>query len=311
MLTYLGPWKSLRPPPTEGVMWSERFKERWLDVENDGYINDNACWLLKEANRFEDMVWLVLQPKWTVKQLQSSGHFQISSDINIVMEYMKATMETNGNDKKIEMLMLLDEAAQRAANAVRVSKWNGAAWFQLYGRLIEHSEHSPDMDEFIVQIEADAPRPWLRPLLGCLPPAGGRPKDTLHVGGELLFHTIVGEEVVYGYRKENGSCFTSRYSTAEGEVQSEDMFWDGFCSETAKVECASFCSRKGIVVRGMSDGRVLEWDWRQKVSQKLDVEKSRQSHSHHWIQSLFCSFKHLVRSLFCSFQHAVNRRKHN
>lgn len=54
-------------------MRSERFKEGLVGTEDERYINDKKCWLL-EVDKFCEATWPVMEPKWILKQLESSSY---------------------------------------------------------------------------------------------------------------------------------------------------------------------------------------------------------------------------------------------
>lgn len=69
-------------------------------------------------------------------------------------------------------------------------------WTQLFGRLLYHETRNEWANNFLQRIEQTAPRPWLRPQIGCFAPAGDALKYVINCGQDLIPQQQVGDTLI-------------------------------------------------------------------------------------------------------------------
>lgn len=164
------------------------FRNWWLGVCDDEYIFEHITWLLVGACRYQDVLWLLNRPAWVVKQLRANGPLQVREDINNGTRCVQFIDGLKEGQKEVVLhwLTMLMSAVALSANAVTKHGWEGMAWMQLFGRLQYYDGKDEIITGFLRELEQNAPKPWLKPKEGCLPPAGESMKYCFNIGEDLI-----------------------------------------------------------------------------------------------------------------------------
>lgn len=59
---------------------------------------------------------------------------------------------------------------QLSAKRVRESEWDGTHCFEIYVQVVHLKEKNEYLRGLVEELKDKAPRPWLKPSAGCLPP---------------------------------------------------------------------------------------------------------------------------------------------
>lgn len=259
---------------------------RWLTVHDDGYILANISWLLRLSERREELVWLMLRPRWIIRQFNANGALQVHKDIQLCLELINEQFASDIDRSECLIhypalsLKWIGDAVRLSASVCRRSNWAGMLPFQLYGRLDHVGRANGLILRFLEEIVSECtPRPWLKPCLGFLPCVNGPLKHSFEVNGDILCMTVHEnsvtvlsvsrgskmQQVVYqqefhvvnGYSKRGKVVWTSEPNIGNpteplAPICRNSLRFNGL----VRVNCAAVSADGTLSVLGMNDGSI-------------------------------------------------------
>ena len=149
----------------------------------DEYLLKNICRHMYWSNiKSTEVIVLVTRPQWIFVQLKENGILQYERDVSFALQQVEwlnnhnvtdsvrvganANTERQGHKVTKEDIKLIRDAARLSVSYI--SKNPDEIWFQLYDRLLQPNISSPYLKNYLVDLEKDSPRPWIKPLSGCL-----------------------------------------------------------------------------------------------------------------------------------------------
>lgn len=190
------------------VSWEEGEKDRhrdwWrVDEKRDLYVYQNLLRHLVKGNVLLEASALLLDPRWTVKQIRVGGIRQVVVDYSLTREALQRRdngMEEDDEKKRKQLhtakvLELIKESVTLASSFVLSNERE--VWFQLYGRLIGSIEIT-EIREYLGKIREYAEKPWIRCRTSFMSQAGH---------GVVRSWRLTGDLVCAGFG-QNGSVIT-------------------------------------------------------------------------------------------------------
>lgn len=236
----------------------ERFREWWMQVEDDGYIFKNICWLLKHGKFTETLLQLMFDPEWIIRQLGTNGHRQVVEDVQLTKNFLPGSLTVDEKGQVEEFLTVLQRAVQMSWKETHESNWVGAGSFHLYGRMVHLVDRNKYVQRFLKRVESAAPRPWLRPSAGCLLPAGDALRHVVHVKGSVLSFMQVAETLNVCY-KDARCVLVKRHNLDHGTESDAKLVLEAVEEGQVNkvVRCARFSSCGEQLALGMQNGDIL------------------------------------------------------
>lgn len=245
-------------------------KVPWWNIKDDGYLHDNLCRILKEAGEFEELLWLLQSVQWIVIRLQHMGLHAVELDLEIGKDIARRDEFVN-----VDVMRFFDivrMACRRSYGAVMNNPCE--AWFQLYGRMLEHTESSTVTQSFVLDVKKYAPRPWIEPSIGMFQEAGGALLETIELKNSkkilsispgtheeglmrILWRSTDGAEQVTEYDSVNGTKKTYRLGL-DIMNDSETIIVNDQLSR--ECTCGAFSETSKVLVTVHGNGKVRVWD---------------------------------------------------
>ncbi|PXF45022.1 Vegetative incompatibility protein HET-E-1 [Gracilariopsis chorda] len=244
---------------TPRLRWGDTSFE-WWETEDDGYIHDNVCRLLRNAEHVGQLMWLLSKPQWIAKRFVKNGIYAVEQDLKHGIALAENSNYGYANHK--EHLDMVGRAA-RMSNAT-VATNPREVWFQLHGRLLLHATKCEQTKKFVEEIEQCAPRPWVKGSLGILQ-APGAAEEIIKLPVCASSITVEDDETWISWRFEydDKRMGVSKHTRASGVcehhplvMKEEDKRWllDVHCKAFAKMgDRRSFVTAHG-------NGRIVTWN---------------------------------------------------
>lgn len=73
---------------------------KWWTITHDGYIQENICYLLHQAGRFDELLWLLSQPQWIMFRLLNGFVLEVEGDLKegiSALEKLGTSFEQRGH----------------------------------------------------------------------------------------------------------------------------------------------------------------------------------------------------------------------
>lgn len=243
-----------------------------MDEKKEMYVYENLVRHLVGGDMLNEATYLVLDPRWTVKQIKTGGVRHAARDYENVMGALRK------RDLKLDAEYKTDQSSVSKAlaiikNAVTLStsqllRNEQEVWFQLYGRLIGSNEYDM-IREYLEKVRKHAQKPWVR----CgdnwfLQQAGGGVKRGWNTNGKVCCACFRGDgSMTAVVQCQNGDGWTCNIWTFE-----EDDEWKG--SIIWSFECEAEIER-GVLRK---DGNMVILFKKNGVVMILDVGR-RMTHS--------------------------------
>eukprot|EP00178_Gracilaria_changii_P002091 TRINITY_DN130_c1_g1_i3.p1 TRINITY_DN130_c1_g1~~TRINITY_DN130_c1_g1_i3.p1 ORF type:complete len:1378 (+),score=218.26 TRINITY_DN130_c1_g1_i3:2452-6585(+) len=220
----------------------EACREWWnVNEEQDLYIYHNVLRHLIAGDMVMEAVQLVLDPRWTVKQIRAGGIRQAVEDYTIVLEALPKKDAGPNIEGKIEASSVA-EAMELIREAVLLSvpyvlNNEREIWFQLYGRLVG-SIDKKSTHEYLGKVKKYAEKPWVRCRDAFLKQAGGLVERSLSTDGWWLKSASFGKNgslIIAQTNKHRGtSCNILRFG--KGDESEGTIIWSMVRDDTV-VNC--------------------------------------------------------------------------
>jgi WD40 repeat protein len=206
----------------------------WPSGPDDGYFFGHLAYHMAQAGRPQDLRALLLNWDWMRRRLAVTDVSSLVADYDLL-----------GDDAEVRSV----QGALRLSGHV-LAQDLGQLTTQLLGRLLNHP--SPALRVLLDQAGRRMSAPWLRPLLPCLTPPGGR-----------LVRTLSGHGGVYAL-----AVTADRRLALSGSLNGSVTVWDlatGADCLTLRGHgdwvCALAVTPDGrLAVSGSLDGTVKVWD---------------------------------------------------
>ncbi|PXF40429.1 Vegetative incompatibility protein HET-E-1 [Gracilariopsis chorda] len=245
---------------TPRLRWGDTSFE-WWETEDDGYIHDNVCRLLRNAEHVGQLMWLLSKPQWIAKRFVKNGIYAVEQDLKHGIALAENSNYGYANHK--EHLDMVGRAA-RMSNAT-VATNPREVWFQLHGRLLLHATKCEQTKKFVEEIEQCAPRPWVKGSLGILQ-APGAAEEIIKLPGKATSSITVEDDetwISWRFEYDDKRMGVSKHTRASGVcehhplvMKEEDKRWlfDVHCKAFAKMgDRRSFVTAHG-------NGRIVTWN---------------------------------------------------
>ena len=151
----------------------------WPSGPNDEYFLENLCGHLVAGGSAEDAAALLASARWGLAKCGAGLALSLERDYGTVTQD--------------EALRLLHGALVLSMHVLAVDRAQYAS--QMTGRLLAHRD-KPAISEFLDEVTAAAPRPWIRPLHLCFDAPGGPLVRTLDGGADTVYVTGVSSVAV-------------------------------------------------------------------------------------------------------------------
>ncbi len=221
----------------------------------DGYIHQNLATHLVAAGCAAELLQLLLDARWSRRQLMCGGTLTLQSDydtvINAINQKKCAAIHGLSINDMIEQLTTISKALLGASG--RLIKHPETFAFEVIGRLTNAREDMVLVEKFLKSVERTEDKPWLRPWRQIYPD----PREGLS------------QEILAG-----GSCWSVAYfpcgtllaaagtsnlliiDLKSGRISNRLEGHEGY------VRSVSVCQRGTRVVSGSEDHTVRMWDAR-------------------------------------------------
>ncbi|PXF42698.1 Vegetative incompatibility protein HET-E-1 [Gracilariopsis chorda] len=235
----------------------------WWEVEDDGFIQDNLCRVLQEANETEELVWLLERAQWIVMRLQKCGIRGVEQDLAIGLQV--AERNGAGDAELIRYLRLIGNAAGMSSKYLVETTYE--AWFQIYGRMIWYAEHCERTRRFTCEIEEHAPRPWIKPSIAMLDDAAGVFQDVSRreENFDILDICHKGDVTSTLWTNRDTVCSVTKCNRTTNEITPHPLHSDRNSSSKKPPmshgsTCGAFSGNLKKLVTGHRDGHMVVWD---------------------------------------------------
>eukprot|EP00178_Gracilaria_changii_P002243 TRINITY_DN13325_c0_g1_i1.p1 TRINITY_DN13325_c0_g1~~TRINITY_DN13325_c0_g1_i1.p1 ORF type:complete len:1137 (-),score=180.46 TRINITY_DN13325_c0_g1_i1:3414-6824(-) len=234
-----------------------RLSHAWWNDEDDGYMHNNICRILRKGGYNDQLQWLLLQPQWIVHRLLKGGVLCVEQDLN----EGKAICEVPFDFGALrEHLQRIGQAARLSASFVRRNPIVEEAWFQLHGRLQWCALENEWTSDFLERMESCAPRPWLKASPKLLQEADGNVLQVFSVSGTVLCTHEEKDAVWVLSREQHTDVIHVGRQEKLNEFYSEERL--KVCENSRewmrKFQCASFLTDERMVVTAHGD-EIRDW----------------------------------------------------
>ena len=165
----------------------DKCRQWWTIVErrnkgDRGYLMRNIFrHLYHGLFKKKEIAMLVTRPEWIGAQLSINGLLQYERDVVYACEWMEEREESSSvQNLGVKEMKMVRDAVRLSAPCIR--KNSHEVWFQLYSRLMRPGKKLETMKRYLLWIEGNAPRPWLKPVDGLLTSVGSGMKNVIDVG---------------------------------------------------------------------------------------------------------------------------------
>ncbi len=236
---------------------AEELQEWWVNT-NDCYIVDNIVHHMVGANLMYETFELLSDYRWILRTFQEYERTSLEPVVRDLKLALKSLKQSNLQKDAKKLLKKEAEFLLEAINLCvfedpeRIPEYA----FQLFGRLLGSRSPLGIISRLVWSINAYAPRPWVRPVPGCLTRAGGRVRKEMNLGlmvkrDKLLCMSVREDldEIIAGFL--DGLVIV--FSFATGEKRHE------LSGHSVAVRNIEVNEMNGEIVTSSMDGTVRVW----------------------------------------------------
>ncbi|PXF44228.1 Vegetative incompatibility protein HET-E-1 [Gracilariopsis chorda] len=247
---------------TPRLRWGDTSFE-WWETEGDGYVHENVCRLLRDAEHVCQLMWVLSKPQWIAKRLVKDGIYAVEQDLKHGIAIAENSNYGYANHKK--HLEMVSRAARMSCTTV--VKNPREVWFQLHGRLLWHATKCKQTKKFVEEIEKCAPRPWVKASLGILE-APSDAEEIIRVPGYVMSISMEEDDTWIFWKRatfgdDDKAIGVSKHTRTSGVcehhpfvMKEEDKAW------LLDVGCEAFATTgdRRSVVTAHRNGRIATWN---------------------------------------------------
>lgn len=195
------------------VSESEDIPPAWWSCEDDGYLHNNLCRMLRNAGQNDELLWLLAQPQWIATRLVKGGVCSFEQDVEEGESVL--CNSTSSPSDHVEHLDIIRKAARMSCTYVNENPCE--VWFQLYGWLLLHAAQKKRTREFVLKIERVAPWPWVKASVGFLRQASNSAPEVIRSNGVVCCLRFEEQGLCF-VCLTNSSMGVTRYIAATGSL---------------------------------------------------------------------------------------------